>query len=301
MAAWTRAFLLEARAKLNLTLSVGAIQPNRLHEISSFAASLTLADDLRFEPHEGAFAVDCLALDVPERENLAFRAAEALRVDAHRVRIHILKRTPVQAGLGGGSADAAAALVGLARIARERGTTEYSEADLLAAAASLGSDVPACLTPGFKWISGTGEVVRHVALAAPPWGIALLKPASGLSTAVAYKLYNDQAAGSRRSVLPNDGLEVPDDIASCIRSRRFSEFCERLHNDFDPIVSRALPDVARAHERLKAAGADATLLCGSGTAVAGFFRSVADAEVAVSHIDLTSGEWSSVAGFADGD
>ena len=121
MAAWTRAFLLKARAKLNLALSLGSVRANGLHEVRSFVASLALGDDLWFEPHDGTFTVVCEGIDLPERENLVFRAGEALGVDSRGVLIRIEKRIPTEAGLGGGSADAAAALMGLARIARERG------------------------------------------------------------------------------------------------------------------------------------------------------------------------------------
>src|ERR1700682_2827574 len=127
MAAWTRAFLLSARAKLNLALSLGGVRANGLHEVRSFVASLTLADDLWFEPHDGRFTVICDGIGLPERENLAFRAGEALGADQHGVQIRIRKRIPTEAGLGGGSADAAAALLGLTRIARERGAGALAE------------------------------------------------------------------------------------------------------------------------------------------------------------------------------
>src|SRR5471032_1877738 len=86
MAAWTRAFRLKAWAKLNLTLYVGAVRPNGLHEVRSFAGSLTLCDDVSFEPHDGEFSVICEGSDIPERDNLAFRAGAALGVQARGVR-----------------------------------------------------------------------------------------------------------------------------------------------------------------------------------------------------------------------
>jgi 4-diphosphocytidyl-2-C-methyl-D-erythritol kinase len=305
MAAWTRAFLLKARAKLNLTLSLGGIQANGLHELRSSVVALTLADDLWFEPHDGTFTVDCEGIDLPEHENLAFRAGvalgEALDVDTRGVRIRIQKRIPTEAGLGGGSADAATALVGLARIARERGNGELATPDLIRVAATLGSDVPACLFPGVNRIAGTGEIVRHDAFIPPPWGVALLKPAVSLSTAVAYRLFDDWGLARERSTEPVDARDNADEVRSSIRSGRFADFCRLLHNDFDPVVARELPDVARAHDRLRSVGADATLLCGSGTTVAGFFPTVADAEAAISSIELGAGEWSAATGFADGD
>jgi 4-diphosphocytidyl-2-C-methyl-D-erythritol kinase len=305
MAAWTRAFLLKARAKLNLALSLGSVQANGLHELRSLVASLTLADDLRFEPHDGTFSVECEGIDLPECENLAFRAGEALGealgVDTHGVRIRIQKRIPTKAGLGGGSADAAAAMLGLARIVRERGEGELRESDLSRVAATLGSDVPACLISGFKRIAGTGEVVRRDSAVPPPWGVGLLKPAESLATAVAYRLFDEWQLAHERVTLPVDARDNADKISTSIRSGHYAEFCGLPHNDFDPVVTRALPDVARAHDRLRIAGADVTMLCGSGTTVAGFFESVADAGAAISRIELGAGEWSAAAGFTDGD
>jgi 4-diphosphocytidyl-2-C-methyl-D-erythritol kinase len=301
MAAWTRSFVLTAQAKLNLGLWLGSTQPNGLHEIRSFVASLSLADLLTFRPHDGAFTVICDGLGVPEHENLAFRAAAALGAKADGIEIRIAKRIPVQAGLGGGSADAAAALAGLARIARERGSTPISDADLVRAAASLGSDVPACLASGFKRISGTGEIVRPDPIASPTWGVALLRPAAGMPTASAYRLYDEWMTESRRGSDSIDLRDATEEIAACIRFGRFAEFCERMHNDFDPIVRRAQPEVVRAHDRLRVAGADVTLLCGSGTAVAGFFPSLTAAESAVARIELAPGEWKAAAGFAGGE
>jgi len=298
MAAWTGSFVLTAQAKLNLGLWIGGAQPNGLHEIRSFAASLSLADVLSFRPRDGAFAVLCDDVDVPEHENLAFRAAAALGTDADGVEIRIEKRIPVQAGLGGGSADAAAALVGLARIARERGSQPFSDAHVARAAATLGSDVPACLFLGFKRISGTGEIVRPDPVKTPGWGVALLKPASGMPTAIAYRLYDESMTDSRRAPDPIDARDASDELAARIRFGRFAEFCERIHNDFDPVVRRAQPEVSRAFDRLRGAGAGATILCGSGTAVAGFFPSVADAEDSVASLELKPGEWSAAAGFA---
>jgi 4-diphosphocytidyl-2-C-methyl-D-erythritol kinase len=301
MAAWSRAFLLRARAKLNLALALGAVQANGLHELRSYVASLTLADDVWFEPHDGTFTVICEGVDLPERENLAFRAGEALDVDTRGVLIRVEKRIPAQAGLGGGSADAAAALIGLARIARERGTSGLAESDLCRVAAKLGSDVPACLISGFKRIAGTGEVVRRDDVPRPPLGVALFKPAVNLSTAIAYRLFEERELSLERVTGPVDARDNSDQISASIRAERYADFCKLLRNDFDPVVRRALPDVARAHDRLLSAGADATLLCGSGTTVAGFFPTAADAEAAISRIDLGPGEWSTSTEFADGE
>lgn len=147
-------------------------------------------------------------------------------------------------------------------------------------------------------MAGTGEIVRAYVAAPPPWGVALLKPAVSVSTAIAYRLFDERDPGLQGLSEPVDIRDESETLAACVRSGTYLEFCERVHNDFDPIIRHAFPEVARAHVRLRTAGADATILCGSGSAVAGFFQTVAEAEAAISRIDLAPGEWMTAAGFA---
>jgi 4-diphosphocytidyl-2-C-methyl-D-erythritol kinase len=300
MRTWTRAFTLQARAKLNVCLHVGRVQPNGLHEIRSLAGCLDLADQLDFEPG-GGFALACEGADIEERENLAFRAAAALGSNSENVRLRIRKHIPLQAGLGGASSDAAATLIGIARIAAERGSRQLAASELAAIAGSLGSDVPACLTTGFKTMRGTGDVVDPIRIAAPPWGIALLKPAAGMSTADAYLRFDARAEALDAPSAPLAERDVSAIVASDIAAGRFADFCAHVRNEFDSVICDAMPVVARAHERLRAAGARATLLCGSGSTVAGFFPSQPEAQRALARIDLAPGEWLHQTAFYDGE
>jgi 4-diphosphocytidyl-2-C-methyl-D-erythritol kinase len=301
MRTWTRAFTLQARAKLNVCLHVGRVQPNGLHEIRSLAGCLDLADQLDFEPSVDGFALRCEGADIEESENLAFRAATALGSDSGNVRLRIRKNIPLQAGLGGASTDAAATLLGIARIAAQRESRDFAASEIAAVARSLGSDVPACLTAGFKTMRGTGEVIDPIRMTAPPWGIALLRPAAGMSTADAYRLFDARADERGYLNAPLAERDLSELVASDIAAGRFDEFCARVRNEFDPVICDALPDVASAHDRLRRAGAQVTLLCGSGSTVAGFFLSRQDAQDAISRIGLAPGEWSHATAFHDGE
>jgi 4-diphosphocytidyl-2-C-methyl-D-erythritol kinase len=301
MRTWTRAFTLQARAKLNVCLHVGRAQPNGLHEIRSLAACLALADQLDFEPREGEFSLLCEGACVAERENLAYRAAVALRSDSENVRLRIRKNIPVQAGLGGASTDAAATLLGIARIAAERDSHHLAASELAAIASSLGSDVPACLTSGFKSMRGTGDVIDPVRVAAPPWGIALLKPVAGMSTADAYRHFDARAEELGYTSATLAARDVSAIVASDIAGTRFPDFCAHVRNEFDSVICDELPEVRSAHDRLRQAGASATLLCGSGSTVAGFFSSRTDAQHAVARIGLAPSEWSCATAFYDGE
>lgn len=294
-------FALEARAKLNLWLAVGAVQADGLHEVRSVMADLLLADEVEFVPARGAFGVDCEAAAatddaaaLPERSNLAWRAVMALRPELRGWRIRLRKRIPSQAGLGGGSADAAAALRGCARIIERLGIP-VAEARLRMIAPVLGSDVSACLIPGLKIVRATGAQVKAVAAATPPWGVLLLKPAERVSTSAAYRLL-DESRGGAQTTIADDGAE---EVAAAFAAGDFARVTAGLRNDFQAVVESALPGVREARERVMNAGAPAALLCGSGSCVAGLFASKDDAEAASRALTVGPGEWSTVTGFAD--
>jgi len=281
-----RGFSLEAHAKLNLRLEVGLLAGS-LHEIVSVLAELELADKLHFTPSTAGFQVVCERLDLAERDNLAWRAAQALGRELPCVRIVIEKNIPMQAGLGGGSADAAGALLGLALILSEDGVS-VSHQQLVEAALRTGSDVPSFLSTGLRIVSGVGDRVERRPAQAPPWGIALLRPAVGSATARAYALLD--AAGIPHN-LGDLEIAFAEDMCAAYAASDFDRFIGLLHNDFTTVIERELPAVAHARERLQRAGARATILCGSGSCVAGFFDTRAAARKAVDGVSLRVGEW----------
>jgi 4-diphosphocytidyl-2-C-methyl-D-erythritol kinase len=295
MAAIARAFVLTARAKFNLRLEVGARRADGLHAVRSVIAQLIIGDDIAFMPSDGEFVVTCDDPAIGGDENLAWRAAKALGVDLPPVRIHVSKTIPLQAGLGGGSADAAATLLGLATILGESGVTLPREA-LLEAAARVGSDVVACLTPGMKIVEGAGEIVRPVRAAAPYWGLLLLKPSIGIATAQAYRMLDDARVRGDKEWARDAG--AIDELREAVASSDFGRACALAHNDFQTVVEAAYPSIAEARLRLVASGAAATILCGSGSCVAGFFENVAEAQKALALVKPGRGEWAAATGFA---
>jgi len=285
-------FIVRARAKLNLRLEIGPPAGNGLHEVRSVIADLRLADDIGFEPIHGAFAVRCEGVDVAERRNLAWRAAMALRPELRDWRVRVRKVVPIQAGLGGGSADAAAVLRGVARIMEADGVP-IVDARLHMIAPLLGSDVSACLMPGLKIVEGTGERVTPFRAPAPGWGVLLLQPAARVTTADAYARFE---RGAKLAPAAGD-LHA---LCAAFAAGDFERTCALLHNDFQAVVEAAFPQVAEARERLQAAGAAAAMLCGSGSCVAGLFESAAAAETGLAQLRVGAGEWAAVTGFADG-
>jgi 4-diphosphocytidyl-2-C-methyl-D-erythritol kinase len=278
--------LVHAPAKLNLGLYLGRPRPDGLHELCSLFEPLALADLLRIEEAER----DEVICPGVEGENLAARALAALRErgwDAPPLRIEIEKLTPVAAGLGGGSADAAAVLRLAAecvrsnpRIARETANAPGVIADLPAIAAELGADVPSQLRPGLALVRGAGERVEP--LPAPAEHAALLLPGGGgLSTAAVF-------AEADRLGLGRDPAEL-DELARRLRAAAGAgasplAYVDLLVNDLEPAAVSLRPDIGAALDALRGTGAPAVFLSGSGPTAVALFPTLAEAERAASSL-----------------
>jgi 4-diphosphocytidyl-2-C-methyl-D-erythritol kinase len=283
--------LVHAPAKLNLGLYLGKPRADGLHELCSLFEPLALADLLRIEEGER----DEVVCPGVEGENLAARALAALRErgwDAPPLRIEIEKRTPVAAGLGGGSADAAAVLR-LAtdsnitsvrsnpRIARESANAPVPVADLVAIAAELGADVPSQLRPALALVRGAGERVEP--LPAPAEHAALLLPSGGgLSTKDVFDEADRLGLGREESAL--------DTIADELRAAAGAgasplAYVDLIVNDLEPAAVSLRPDIGDALEALRTTAAPAVFLSGSGPTAVALFSSLSKAERAAAALD----------------
>jgi len=258
-----------APAKINLGLWVGAKREDGRHELVSVMQSISLADELTLEeaPRDAAGdEVMCPGVAGPPSDNLAARALAAFRAaaswDAPPLRLRIDKRIPVAAGLGGGSADAAAAL----RLAA--GASGLGHEWLLELASELGADIPAQVRPG-RWLAtGTGERLEALPDAVSPVGVLVLPVAAELSTAAVYAELDRLAAirseaflRERRRVLHaalDLGMSLPADG-------------ELLHNDLQEAALSLCPAIAAALDEARDAGADVAFVSGSGPTVVGLF------------------------------
>ena len=258
-------FTLPAFAKINLALRVLGRRPDGFHEIETIFQTVTLHDLLTFETTHGEhIELTCNVPHVPvDESNLVHRAAVVLS-EKHHVRrgahLHLEKRIPVGGGLGGGSADAAMALLGLARLWK----LELSKAELVEIGARLGADVPFFFTGGAALGTGLGTEITALD-EAPLTYLIIVTPNVQVSTAKAYAALRapaltkaDVAAilpGSRTTV---SGINVPGNV---------------LVNDFEPVVFSLQPVIKRAKDMLLAFGADKALLAGSGASIFGIFDS----------------------------
>lgn len=260
-----------APAKVNLVLHVGRPRGDGLHEICSIFASLGLADELTFLASETDHdEVDCPGVAGP---NLVEAALELFRerVDAELpcLQVAIDKRIPVAAGLGGGSADAAAAL----RAANELAGRPLDATDLRALGAALGADVPSQIEPRHALVTGAGERVERLEL--PAMGLVLVPSADGLSTADVYR-EADRIESTRERLDPDELRELAAGPLPALAAG--------VENDLQPAAMSLRPEIGEPVERLRTAGALAAAVSGSGPTAFGIFSGPAMAERAASGV-----------------
>lgn len=270
----------QAPAKLNLCLYLGPRREDGLHELCSLFEPLALADAIEVGEAERD-EVDCAAV---EGENLAARALAALREhgwDGPPLRLEIEKRIPVAAGLGGGSADAAAVLRLAAAGAFFPDSGKKAPAfDLAALAAGLGADVPSQLTPSLALVGGAGERVERLPDPAPH-AVVLLPGGGGLGTAAVF-------AEADRLGLGRGAAEL-DSLAARLREAAGSgasplDYAELLANDLEPAARSLRPDIGAALDTLREAGAPLAFMSGSGPTGVGLFPTLTGAKSAAAQI-----------------
>jgi 4-diphosphocytidyl-2-C-methyl-D-erythritol kinase len=259
-----------APAKINLGLFLGPTRADGRHELATVMQSISLADELTLQaaPDPGASGdvVVCPGVPGPPAENLAAAALAAFRAatgwDAPPLQLHILKRVPVAAGLGGGSGDAAAAL----RLAAA--ASGLGDHDLLQELArTLGADVPAQVQPG-RWLArGAGERLQALPDPVVPLGVLVLPAASALFTAAVYVKADHAGCVRGRAELEDAGRA----LAGALADGSPLPPAELLRNDLQDAARALCPEIDAALAEARVAGADVALVSGSGPTVLGLF------------------------------
>jgi 4-diphosphocytidyl-2-C-methyl-D-erythritol kinase len=261
-----------APAKVNLGLFLGPTRAqDGRHELVTVMQSISLADELTLERAPAGVERDevvCPGVPGAPAENLAGLALKAFRMvtgwDAPPLRLSIHKRIPVAAGLGGGSADAAAAL----RLARH--ASGFGDDRLLRElGAGLGADVPAQIAPG-RWLAtGAGEMLEGLADPNPAsFGLLVLPAAAGLSTAEVYGEADRLGLGRTAQALAErrEALRRALELSAPVPAER-----ELLENDLQRAAISLRPKIAPVLDEVREAGADLVLVSGSGPTVVGLF------------------------------
>lgn len=258
---------LQAAAKINWYLKVLGKRADGYHELEMLMQRIALYDELTMEVAEDlslSVVPGGLQASMPlQEDNLILKAAKALQQASgtrQGAAISLLKRIPIRAGLGGGSADAAAVLHGLNRLWR----LDLSLQQLMAIGLKLGADVPYCLMDGPAIVGGMGEKVEPVYLGPPLW-LVLLVPEQGLSTAEVFKQYDMQRDASHSWKM--------DSARDAILRGHFSHLERGSGNSLRQPADRLLNSLTHHEALLRESGAQFVLMTGAGSALYGAYSS----------------------------
>lgn len=264
-----------APAKLNLTLEVGEKRSDGYHEVQSVMSCAALYDEVSLESGTGSgisMTCDCPGLPLDDT-NLCLRAAKLFfkktGIPCDGLHIELSKRIPMQSGLGGGSADAAAVLRGLRKLYRP----EMMIKDLERMAAELGSDVPFCVRSVTAMVRGRGEQLLKLPKLPLCWFV-ICKPEFSFSTAEMYaKLDEKEPVSSIDTLGLIKALEYQD----------MQEISDRLGNCFEGVLEER-SEIFAIKNRLLALGARNACMSGSGSAVYGLFTQEDEAKAAAAEL-----------------
>lgn len=247
-----------AYAKVNLTLDILGVRSDGYHELQTVMQSILLQDDMEIIVGTGEpWKLTCSLPGIPcDERNLAWKAAktfcETMNLDPQGLEIRMIKRIPSEAGMGGGSSDAAAVLRALNRHFGE----PLSVMELADLGGRVGSDVPFCVLGGTAMCEGRGEKLRKLPDMPECWFV-VVKPEFSVSTPALFRQI--------------DSVEIydhPDNPAmeAALISGDLHQVCDHIYNVFDPVVSREHPELDHIKSIFRAHGALGSQMTGSGSA-----------------------------------
>lgn len=272
MATTEEKLALDAPAKINLYLRVTGRRDDGYHFLATLMQKVSLFDRVLLRKIDTGIRVFCPGSSLPEDEgNLVYRAARLfLQTMAPRlhgelgVEITLHKKIPLAAGLGGGSSDAAAVLLGLNRLF----ATGCTEPELLAMGGRLGADVPLFIVDWpVAWATGIGDRLHH-AVPMAGYRILLVNPGFSVATAWVYEKFALTAAGKKINLLTLHDEHTGEE--DCPFTRRVIR-PDELINDLEAVTAGQYQEISSLQERLRKGGAVAAMMTGSGPSVFGLF------------------------------
>jgi 4-diphosphocytidyl-2-C-methyl-D-erythritol kinase len=265
-----------APAKINVILRILGRRPDGFHNLWSIMQTVALEDEvqIRLRADRQDIQLRCDATQLAaDQSNLVYRAATEVLARAQQsigLDIELRKRIPMGAGLGGGSSDAAATIIGLNHLLR----LEWSPTQMAHVGQLLGSDVPFFLFAPSAFVAGRGETVRPVVVEGTRW-IVLVNPGFGVNTKWAYQ----ELAATRTAVTPLSLVQREIDRQSRVS---WAQLIAAAENDFEAPVFATHGKLREIKRSLQAHGAEIALLSGSGATVFGVFADEARARLAQS-------------------
>jgi len=259
----TKRAVLRAPGKINLSLDITGKRDDGYHNIETVMHAVGLCDIVLVGTGGGEEISITASCPIVSRDgdNIAYKAAglflSRLGITGQGITIHIDKVLPMQSGLAGGSADAAAVLVGLNYLLG----TGLGEDELCSLGAEIGADVPFCITGGCKRATGKGEILTDLPLL-PKCTILVAKPEVGIDTRQAYNFYSRHSGRLKRPDTPS--------IVKAMENGDLGSIGKQMVNVFENLAP--IKKVMLIKEQMLSQGAAGAVMTGSGSAVAGLFE-----------------------------
>lgn len=248
---------LRANAKLNLFLKINGITNFGYHDMTMINQSISLYDDIKItkNDNQGIKIID-ETTDIEFKENIMYKTAKIIndKISKIDVDIEINKKIPMQAGLGGGSSDAAAVITGLDHIYN----LNLSDDQKIDIAVKVGADVPFCLFGGTKYVGGIGEKINHIK--SDNFLFIIIKPDENMPTNQAFMLYDN-----------SEKIKRSTDFLQGIKNIDLDLIRKNFYNDFEPVISHKFSIIEKIKSDFYKIGASFTMMSGSGTTVYAIF------------------------------
>lgn len=250
----------KAYAKINLTLDVLGKREDGYHEVAMVMQSIALHDDLAIEKTVSGISLSIEGANLPlDENNLCYKAAQLMIEEfkiTEGVKIHLTKKIPSEAGLGGGSSDAAAVMRSMNKLFSLNVSTDKLEE----LGEKIGSDVPFCISGGTQFATGRGEVLQKLA-DFPKTSLVLAKPKIAISTPWAYKTYDEMS-----------NITHPNNEAMILALERGdkSEMLRQMGNVLEVVAREKYPEIEDYKQIMQDAGATFAQMTGSGSVVFAF-------------------------------
>lgn len=263
---------INAYAKINLYLKIGRKLSSGYHNLQAVMQRIDLSDNIAIEPlTEDRIIVECTNKELENENNLAYQAALLLKKKfkaKQGVKIFIEKNIPIEAGLGGGSSDAATTLLNLNKLWGLR----LKEKQLVELASQIGSDVPFFIGENAALVEGIGDKIKWIKKSFSI-NIVLINPGFRVSTKWAYSAFDKQKLKIKTKADINS-------LAKAIEKKDIKEIANNLHNDFEPIVIKKYKVISEIKNNLLRNDALNACVSGSGPTVFGVFNSIYEAREA---------------------
>ena len=268
--------VINAMAKINLGLDVLRRRENGYHDVKMIMQTVDIYDTLEFEKREDSqiiIKVDAMELPTDEN-NLIYKATKLLfekRDVKEGVEITLTKRIPIAAGMAGGSTDAAAALVGINRLF----DLGFSMEELKEVGVKIGADVPYCIEGGTALSEGIGEILTKLP-DAPDCFVVVAKPEISVSTKYVYENLHANELKYHPDI---------DGMVDSIRNQDLDGVCKRMENVLETVTEKKYPVISQLKQMLLEAGAENSLMSGSGPTVFAIFKEEAKAKEALKKVE----------------